>query len=380
MRRKTGYVQNRGTSFRIAYYTIDHIRQFETFATEEEARRELAIRLAEIAQGIPVSSKPNTVKFGELCDDVVTYYETCGHKSVDDIETRYRLHIIPVFGDRKAVSITASQLRQYVVRRQAEEAKHGTIARELEAIRRAFLLAKKEHKFLGDPPAIPKLPENRREGFFTRAEVDRLCSHLKPPLDSFVLFAFLTGWRLEEIRGLRWSNIDFAAGEIRLDAGSTKTGEPRVFPMTDELRSLLSALKPPTVSALHTKKQTTRVVTAKVSTITNRVFLIGAFRKTWKTACHKAGLPCIVVPVKKGGKRGAVKVVKALRTFHDLRRSGAREMSNQGVPQPVIMALMGHATDSMFQRYRIVSADDKKRAAEIVNRAKSGAKEGREVR
>ena len=292
MRRKTGYVQNRGSSWRIAYYDINHIRQFETFATEEEARRELAKRLAEVAQGIPVSSKPNTVKFGELCDDVVTYYETCGHKSTDDIEARYRLHIVPVFGERKAVSITASQLRQYVVRRQSEEAKHGTIARELEAIRRAFLLAKKERKFLGEVPAIPKLPENRREGFFTRAEVDRLCSHLPAPLDSFVLFAFLTGWRLEEIRGLRWSNVDFAAGEIRLDAGSTKTGEPRVFPMSDELRALLKRAAP-TAPPKRTLRKGAIVPPATMPTGAHFVFgRIGAFRKTWKTACYKAGLPC----------------------------------------------------------------------------------------
>lgn len=35
--------------------------------------------------------------------------------------------------------------------------------------------------------------------------------------------------------------MDFNGGEIRLDAGTTKNGEGRVFPMTTDLRTLLKA-------------------------------------------------------------------------------------------------------------------------------------------
>jgi hypothetical protein len=167
MRKKNGSIQNRGSSWRISYYDINHVRQYETHADEETAHRELAKRLAEIAAGIPVTSKPNVVKFGELCRDVVTDYQVRKLGSVDDIEARYRLHIIPIFGDRKAVSITSAQLREYIVRRQSQGAKTGTINRELEAIRRAFLLAQGEGKLLTRGPKIPMLPEDGsiRKGF-----------------------------------------------------------------------------------------------------------------------------------------------------------------------------------------------------------------------
>ena len=42
--------------------------------------------------------------------------------------------------------------------------------------------------------------------------------------------------------------------------------------------------------------------------------------------------------------------------IHDFRRTAAREMNRAGVPQNVIMKLMGHRTDSMFRRYAIADA------------------------
>jgi hypothetical protein len=39
-----------------------------------------------------------------------------------------------------------------------------------------------------------------------------------------VTFAFITGWRIRsEVLPLEWRQVDFAAGEIRLDPENTKT-------------------------------------------------------------------------------------------------------------------------------------------------------------
>ena len=57
---------------------------------------------------------------------------------------------------------------------------------------------------------------------------------------SIVAFAFITGWRTpSEILPLEWRQVDLQAGEVRLDAGTTKNGEGRVFPFTTELRRVL---------------------------------------------------------------------------------------------------------------------------------------------
>jgi integrase len=69
---------------------------------------------------------------------------------------------------------------------------------------------------------------------------------------------------------------------------------------------------------------------------------VGNIRKSWAVACKAAGVP---------GLR-----------FHDLRRSGIRNMTRSGVPPSVAMSISGHGTISTFLRYDIASEEDKREA------------------
>jgi integrase len=93
--------------------------------------------------------------------------------------------------------------------------------------------------------------------------------------------------------------------------------------------------------------------------------LITEFRKSWATACKKAGVP---------GK-----------FFHDLRRTAVRNMIRAGVPQSVAMSISGHRTASMFLRYNITSDEDCRQALRSVQahvialrKAKSGKQPNRD--
>jgi len=63
--------------------------------------------------------------------------------------------------------------------------------------------------------------------------------HLKPHNCPPAIFAYITGWRKGEILGLQLRQIDFAAGTVCLDPGTTKNDEARTFPFTEELGEIL---------------------------------------------------------------------------------------------------------------------------------------------
>lgn len=135
---------------------------------------------------------------------------------------------------------------------------------------------------------------------------------------------YYTGMRHGEIVKIRWENVDLRAGEIRLDPGTTKNDEPRTVPLIGELPEML-----------------------KIERVKNphAVFIfalngqrIQTFYKAWKAACKRAGLEGLL--------------------FNDLRRAGVRNLVRAGVPERVAMAISGHKTRAVFDRYNIVSGRD----------------------
>ena len=75
---------------------------------------------------------------------------------------------------------------------------------------------------------------NTRVGFFEPEQLDAVLAHLPEEIQPVIEFAAITGWRIaSEVLPLEWRQVDMTAGEVRLDAHTTKNGEGRVFPFTD---------------------------------------------------------------------------------------------------------------------------------------------------
>lgn len=170
-----------------------------------------------------------------------------------------------------------------------------------------------------------------------------------------VTFAYVTGWLLSsEVLPLEWRQVDFEAGEVRLDDGTTKNGEGRVFPFAkDDALGTMLREQDAERRRLKTAGQIVRCVffreVAEGRGGEQKPKPVTRFSKAWKNACRAAGCPG--------------------RLRHDLRRTAVRNLTRAGVPQTIAMKLTGHKTDSVFRRYDIVSPNDLRVAVERLDEA-----------
>jgi integrase len=260
-----------------------------------------------------------------------------------------------------ATELTAEDVEKYVQRRKAEGAKNATINRVGEILRRSFKLARLT------PPDMVHLSEknNTRQGFFGDQEFRALHSYLPNDLKDFCHFAYLTGWRRNEIRSLRWADVE--ENTIRLRGENAKNRNPRCVLLAGELKQILE------------RRQQERLVDG---VLTSLVFYrsgepIGEFKKSGATACLAAGLGAMTCPKcgqpgQKGQQTRCLQCKKqrtyAGKIFHDFRRTAARNLVRAGVSERTCMEILGHKTRSMFDRYNITSEKDLAEAMERLER------------
>ncbi len=340
-----GMLYKRGNVWWLKYYQNGKpIRESSHSPKEKVASDMLKKREGNIARGVPVIPHANRVTVSELLDDVQIDYKTNGRRSLKTLGYYIEGHVRPYFGNWKAAAVTAADVRAYVAKRQEEKAANATINRELAALTRAYSLGMEAGRVTHRPLIKPLKENNVRKGFFERDQFEALRAKLAPALRPVVTFLYLTGWRVySEVLTLQWRQVDFKAGTVRLDPGTTKSGEGRVFPMTLELRALLEAQR------VHTD-----AVQRKEGVIIAHVFhrkgrQIKTFRRAWKTACAAAGCPGMI--------------------RHDFRRTAVRNLVRAGIPERVAMTMTGHKTRAVFERYNIVSEGDLAAAADRLDAA-----------
>ena len=277
-----------------------------------------------------------TLTVGALLDDVLADYKI-NNKSFPGAEMVTRVHLRPVFGSQIAARVGTDALRKYVTARQEAGAANGTINRELALLRRAYNLGR-----LASPPKVQRVPRfpmmkeaAPRKSFFEDEKYRALMAELPDRLKPVVAFAYFTGCRYGEIVALEWRQVDLARGVVRLDPGATKNDDSRVAPLAAELREML---------VLQKAKRDAQFPRCRWVFFGETGESIKDMRTGWASACRRAGL------VDADGKPTLI--------FHDLRRTGVRNLVRAGVPERVAMAISGHRTRAIFDRYNITSEAD----------------------
>ena len=351
--RGLGRIFQRGSVYWIAYYYRGKEYRESTEATgskgETLARKLLKKRLGEMGRGRLIGPSEERVTFEDMAADLERDYAMTGKRSAKTLASKLK-HLRAGFALTRAVDITTDRVRVYITERQQDGAKNATINRELAALKRMFALTIQAGR-LSTRPHVPMLEEhNARQGFVDHGSFLALRDALPATLRDPVAFLYFSGWRVGEMRTLEWRDVDRQGGVVRLRPELSKNKDGRVLPLSGEL-----------LDVIERAAQARRLDCMRVFHIGGQP--IGSFRKSWQRACVTAGLGALVPTAKLTPKGRPTLAYKGL-TPHDLRRSAVRNMVRAGIPERVCMALSGHKTRAIFDRYNLVSESDLTTAAE----------------
>jgi integrase len=330
-----GRIFRRGNKFWIAYYAPgpdgrSHEQREPAGSTEAEARKLLRQRLREVAAhtlGLRpfMGPRQERITVEELLRNYEQDCEVRGVKGLKPTHSHLK-HVRAAFGLDRALTVTRERLLVYIQTRQEDQAMPATINRELEGLQAAFALAI-DSGTLVIAPNFPSLPEqNARQGFFEHADFYAILGQLRDPgVVDFLEWFYLTGTRPQEIRSLTWESFDRQTWTLRLHAKDAKIGQGRMLALEAELRTIIE------------RRMKDRRFGCDFIFHRNGKRM-GEFRKSWKSACRRAGV---------SGK-----------IPYDLRRTAVRNTVRAGVPERVAMAISGHKTRAVFDRYNITSEKD----------------------
>jgi integrase len=306
--------------------------------------------------------------FGLAADDYVAarYLELAPASRAKEKQLLVQLR--DYFKDQPLKSITVKKITDYRTWRAAQSVGPATLNAELGILRRMLKRAKLWARVADD---IRPLREPSTIGrALTEDDKQRLLKTavMKPEWETAYLAAVLclnTTARGCELKGLQWSDIDLFQRTITIRKTKTAAGE-RMIPLTSVAASALARLRTRAesfgpVEPSHYvfaafvpkfKFNDTNVVGYAVTGY-DPTRHINSWRTAWRSLTKKAGLP---------GFR-----------FHDLRHCAITSLAESGAADSTIMAIAGHVSRRMLERYSHVRMEAKRTAMEALsNSSKMG--------
>lgn len=278
------------------------------------------------------------------------------------------LHILPELGDHYLDTITPSDVRAYVADK-SESLGAWTVGRQLRTLRTIARDAMADGYVRGyfcDRVKAPTPPEYTEDdpNLLTAEEMRELLAALPPQWLPAALVAATTGLRWGEISGLKWSDVDEAAGVIRVRRSNWKgiaTGPKtrksrRVVPLLPEVAESLRAHRRRLLEAQNPGLAEGWIFPTRRGTLHRGT----PFRKVLQKACKAAG-------------------IDRRFTFHGLRRT-FNNLAVPLAPRKVLQDIMGHVTDAMTDHYSITRSEEKAQLSagvyDLIRRSESGTSGG----
>jgi integrase len=347
------------------HFFVDGQRFRQSLETSDwrEAQSKEKKLIVEASEGKLARSSTTIARqpFGQAADDYVSArkLELAAASQAKEKQLLVQLRIY--FKQEPLKAITANRITDYRAWRAAQGVGPATLNAELGILRRLMKRAKLWARVADD---VRPLKEPATIGrALTEEDKQRLLKMavMRPEWETAYLAAILclnTTARGCELKSLQWSDVDLFARTLTIRTSKTVAGE-RVVPLTDVAASALARLRrraeafgavEPShyVFAAFVPKFTfsgKRVVDYKVTGF-DPARHVKSWRTAWRTLTKKAGLP---------GFR-----------FHDLRHCAITQLAEGGTSDSTIMAIAGHVSRRMLERYSHVRMEAKRNAMETL--------------
>ena len=299
--------------------------------------------------------------FGQAADDYVTARKLELAVASRSKEKQLLVQLRAYFKQQPLKSITAKRITEYRTWRAEQKVGPATLNAELGILRRIMKRARiwarvaDDIRPLREPSTIGKaLTEDDKQRLLKTAV-------LRPEWETAYLAAILclnTTARGCELKGLQWSDVDLFAKTLTIRTSKTAAGE-RVVPLTDVATSALARLRR-RAEGFGTVEPSHYVFAAFVPKFTfsgkkvidysvtgfDPTRHLNSWRSAWRTLTKKAGLPDF--------------------RFHDLRHCAITQLAENGASDSTIMAIAGHVSRRMLERYSHVRMEAKRNAMEAL--------------
>ena len=352
------------------------IRESSHGTDEEACKRMEKKRWAALQEGRQGLAKPTRHKeFGGLGGGKPNVPAGAAQAFIESQETHWApktvamhlnslRHLQSFFGRLLLNDIKEDHISRFQRQRRKEGASNRSINIEISLVRLVLRKAKLWNNISDDVKPLKERADIGRE--LSADETQRLLAACQASasrgLYPAVLTSIHTGLRSQELRLLRWRQVDLVEGTITVGKSKTEGGEGRLVYLSEMAKLTLEHWRcqfsevqpehcvfPSERYALKGKKGTFGGTVTAYKTFPGRP--ITSFAKSWRTA-----------------KKAAKVEVR----WHDLRHCAASRIAAGGATDQTLQALLGWMSPKMIERYSHVRAEAKRRAVQVFDEPERG--------
>jgi integrase len=292
----------------------------------KEARQKVLAAKTQLHNGVDPRAEKHEKRqakdltVAKLVPEFIELYAKPNNKSWKQAEDNLRLYLLPALGDYPIHQVERSDIRR-ILDKLGADGKRTTANRALAHLRKFFnWLVERDYLEYAPTDGLKKpYPEQRRDRVLTNEELASIwkaLNHLRPAHANFVRMLLLTAQRREEVASMRYASVEDTVW--RLEGDETKNKQVTLVPLSSHAQAIVS-------------QQNNAEAIYVFSTDTEHRTHVQGYSKIKKQLDDLSGI--------------------ADWTWHDIRRTVATKIAEQGADQNIIKRILNHTDNSVTSIY-----------------------------